>query len=380
MSVKVSGHKINVKRLYYDDKWHFDIDNKKIEIIYGNSGAIDYINKDGVRYQKSDTYGKVFSLNTDSHIYVKTDGYQWEDKSGNWAQFDLSGRMISYGNPNNVKVSMIYESGQNGKLIGIADNSGTQVLWYEYNASGLPSVVRDGSGRSVQYSYDASGRLSKVVDLLGNDAFYYYDSDGRITSKKDAAGRTYNVAYNNYGFVKSVTNEQGIGKFFDYGYDAGRQERYSMVRYSSGKIVERWYDRFANNIRTDINGRTNKSVLVNGNNKVFTDAGGNKTYKEYDAWDNLIKQTNPDGTTVTYKYEPRFNQVTREVNERGIITKYEYDSSGNMTKKIEAFGTANERVTEYTYDTAGNPLSVKIVGDAKTADAITLWRMTPRVI
>ena len=371
MFIKVAGHRVEVKRSYYDDQWHFDNDNLKLEVNYAVSGAIDYINKDGVRYDKADTYGKVFSFKTDRYIYVKDDGYQWQDKSGNWAKFDLSGRMTSYGNPNNVKVSMTYESGENGKLIGMSDNSGTQVLWYEYNASGLPSVVRDGSGRRVQYFYDASGRLSKVIDLLGNESFYYYDSEGKMTSKKDAVGRTYNVAYYDYGFVKSVTNENGIGIFFDYAFDAGRQERYSMVRYSSGKIVERWYDRFANNIRTDMNGRTIQSMIKDGRTKIFTDAAGNKTYKEYDEWDNLLKQTNPDGTTVTYEYEPSFNRVTREINERGIVTKYEYDSSGNMLRKIEAFGSANERVTEYTYDTSGNPLSVKRVGDAKTADAIT---------
>jgi len=279
--------------------------------------------------------------------------------------------MTSYGNPNNVKVSLIYESGQNGKLIGKTNNSGTQVLWCEYNASGTLSTVRDTSGRRVQYFYDASNRLSKVVDVLGNEALYTYDSQGRMLTKQDPAGRKYFVAYNNYGFVKSVTNEAGIGKFFDYGYDAGTQERYSMVRYSSGKIVERWHDRFANIIRTDINGRTLKSVLVNGKTKVSTDAGGNKTTKEYDDRDNLTKQTNPDGTTLIYEYEPRLNQVIREVNEKGIVTKYEYDSSGNMTRKIEAFGTGIERITEYTYDTAGNPLSVKRVGDANTAEAIT---------
>ena len=371
LSVKALGHRINVKRLYYDDRWHFDNDRKKIEIIYGNSGAIESIDKDGVSYEKTDTSGKVFSLQTDSHIYVKDDGYLWEDKSGNWARFDLSGRMISYGNPNNVKVSIIYESGENGRLIGMADNSGTQVLWYEYNTNGTLSVVRDGSGRKVQYFYDSSGRLSKLVDLLGNESFYYYDSEGKITSKKDAAGRTYNVAYNSYGFVKSITNQQGTGKFFDYGYDSGTQERYSMVRYSSGKIVERWYDRFANKIRTDINGRTIPKVLKDGRTKIFTDAAGNKTYKEYDEKHNLIKQTNPDGTTLTYTYDPRFNKVLQEVNERGIITKYEYDSSGNMTKKMEAFETANGRVTEYTYDVTGSPLSAKIVGDARTQEAVS---------
>ncbi len=42
-----------------------------------------------------------------------------------------------------------------------------------------------------------------------------------------------------------------------------------------------------------------------------------------------------------------------------------------MTRKVEAAGTADERITEYTYDSYGNQLTVKRVGDANTAEAIT---------
>ncbi len=367
--IKVSGHRVEVKRWFYDDKWHFDGDMAKMEIVYGNNGAVDSINKDGVSYQKADTYGKVFSFKTDRRIYVKDDGYLWEDKSGNWAAFDLSGRMISYGNPNHARVSIIYEGGENGKLIGVADNSGTQVLWYEYNGNGTLSSVRDGRGRRVRYFYDASDRLARVVDLLGNESFYFYDSEGRITSKRDAAGRTYTITYNDYGFIKSVTNEESAGTFFDYGYDAGRQERYSLVRYSSGKIAERWYDRLSDNIRTDINGRTVEKLVKDGRTKIFTDTEGNKTYKEYDERNNLIKQTNPDGTILIYEYEPSFNKVIREVNERGVVTKYEYDTSGNLLRKTEAFGTSNERTIEHTYDGSGNLLTTKSAEGANTAEA-----------
>jgi YD repeat-containing protein len=392
MFIKVPGHQVKVKRIYYNDRWHFDSDNIMLEFFYItpicgdlDSGQacyavpqLDYINKDGASYERqgviyggSGTYWQVFSFKNDRKIYAKDDGYLWTDKSGNWAKYDLSGRLLSYGNPNNVQVSIIYESGENGKLFGIADNSGTQVLWYEYNANGMLSSVRDISGRRVQYFYDTSGYLSKVVDPLGNETLYNYDSKGRITSKRDSAGRTYNVAYDDNGFVKSVTDEQGIGTFFDYAYDEGKEERYSSIKYSSGKIIERWYDRDNDNFRTDLNGRTIQTLTKDGRTKTFTDAAGGKTYKEYDEWNNLTKQTNPDGTTATYEYELKFNQVVRQIDERGIVTTFEYDTSGNMLRKTEAAGTSNERVTEYTYDASGNNLAVKRVGDAKTLDAIT---------
>ncbi len=370
--IKVLGHRLEVTRRFYDNKWHFDNDNMRLGIVYGSSGLIDYINKDGVKYQNTDSLGKVFAFRTDRYIYVKDDNtYRWEDKSGSWAEFDSSGRMTSYGNPNNVKVTPIYESGENGKLIGMADNSGTQILWYEYDTSGRPSAVRDKTGRRVQYFYDGSNRLNKVVDVLGNEALYTYDSAGRMLSKQDPAGRKYFVAYNSYGFVKSVTNEAGIGKSFDYGYDAGTQERYSMVRYPGGKIVERWHNRFANNIRSDINGKTLKTVTINNNVKTFNSIGGFKTIKEFNSLNNLTKVTNPDNTVRTFNYTTRFNKVAQAVNEGGIATNHEYDGSGNMTRKIEGTGTSNERTTEYTYDASGNPLSIKMVANANTVEAVT---------
>jgi YD repeat-containing protein len=62
--------------------------------------------------------------------------------------------MLSYGNRYGVKVSLIYEDGENGRVIGISDNFDNQVLWYEYNGQNISSV-RDAQGRTVYYTYQA---------------------------------------------------------------------------------------------------------------------------------------------------------------------------------------------------------------------------------
>jgi YD repeat-containing protein len=228
------------------------------------------------------------------------------------------------------------------------------------------SAVRDATNRRVRYDYDTSGRLTKVTDITGKETTYTYDTSDRLLSKRDAAGRTYTIAYNNWGYVASVKDASGIGKTFDYSYDSSTQQYYSQVKYPAGKIIERWFDRTGNTLRTDINGRTVKGLILDGNKRTITDAAGNKTVKEYDGLMNLLKQTNPDNTTITYEYESRFNNVTKETNEKGIITTYSYDSSGNLLQKVEAAGTVNQRITSYTHDTAGNPLTITAPGNATT--------------
>jgi YD repeat-containing protein len=367
LAVKAPGRLIEVKRRYYDDAWHFDTDSAKIEIVYGSDGTtIDSINNGGVTYKKTDTYGKVFSFRSTRTIYVKDGGgYRWEDKSGNWAEFDTAGRMTSYGTPS-AKTTLLYESGTTGRLIGALDNANTQVLWYEYNASSKLSAVRDATNRRVRYDYDTSGRLTKVTDITGKETTYTYDASDRLSSKRDAAGRTRTITYNNWGYVASVKDGNNIGKSFDYSYDSATQQYYSQIKYPAGKIIEHWFDRTGNTLRTDINGRTVKGLILDGNKRTITDAAGNKTIKEYDGLMNLLKQTNPDNTTITYEYESRFNNVTKETNEKGIVTTYSYDSSGNLLQKVEAAGTANQRVTSYTYDAAGNPLTITAPGNATT--------------
>ena len=54
-----------------------------------------------------------------------------------------------------------------------------------------------------------------------------------------------------------------------------------------------------------------------------------------------------------------------------MVTTYAYDGLGNMTQKTEAVGTANERITEYTYDADGNLLTTRRLADADTVEALT---------
>ncbi len=372
LSVKIPGGTLEIERDYYDDDWNFNGLNEMLELVYGfDVSAPEYIKKNGISYRRSNLQQSVYSLGPNLHIYIMADGYRWEDKTGNWKLYDPQGRLISQGILNREIASYIYAPGDNGKMTGIMTGSGNQVFWIFYNAEGKISSVQDASGRVVEYFYDA-GKLTKVVDVLGNESFYSYDSLGRIESKTDPAARIASIGYNNSGYVASVTDDNGTGTFFEYGYDAGRKEYYSEVTFSSGRVHESWYDRNFDLFQTKINGRTIEKIVRDGRDKLLIDANGNSTYEEYDEWNNLKKRIYPDSSSVLYEHEPASSKMLKSIDERGIITEYIYDEEGNRLSMIEAKGTETERITEFTYDIHGNPLTEKILGDTNTAESLTI--------
>ncbi|MFH1148047.1 MAG: RHS repeat-associated core domain-containing protein [Pseudomonadota bacterium] len=368
LSVKIPGHRINVVRSYYDDGWHLNHPEQGLKLVIEDSD-LAYISKTGVLYSREDEQSTVFTSGTECRIYLEEDGYRWEDKSGNWIEYDPSGRMLFYGDRNGLKVSAIYDAVDNNRLTGLADNQGRQVLWYEY-LDGKVSAVQDASGRRVEYYYEAD-RLAQVKDALGHETFYTYDSAGRLATKEDPEGRKVFIAYDGNGFVASVTDDNGIGQFWDYADDGG-WEFYTRTRSSSGKVIERWFDSEGRKKRKDINGGTVETILRDGRNEIFRDAGGRETYREFDEWENLIKETYPDGSSVRYEYETGYANATKKIDERGIVTTYQYDDDGNLLRQVDAAGTNAERITEYTYDAGGNRRTAKQVGDANTPEAITV--------
>lgn len=394
LSVKVPGGSIDIQRLFYGNKWHWEHNRNNLRFNWSQDAYGEYvesIDKGGVIYEASPTsrypiipaqtppgvivdYSWPFFTHDTYTIYPGQSGFLWRDKLGNWKKYDISGRMISYGtDPTgdaNPLGKFLYEEGESGRLIGIADRNDRQIIWFEYNDSGQISVVRDSENRRVEYSY-TDGRLTRVKDVLGHETLYEYDSSGSISKSTDAAGRPSIISYDSYGNVAQVVDGQGHGHFFKYSYDEAKREYYAQIKSSSGMIKEVWYDQEGETRRVDLNGRMIRKIVKDGRNLIITDEKGNNTRKEFDGKDNLIKVVNPDGSVVSFEYKNPFSRLTRMIDPRGSITEYQYDHRGNLVKKIEAVGTSSERITTYTYNEYGLPLSATIAADAHTESATT---------
>ena len=132
--VKVPSGKIKVKRWFYEDHWLWDhIQRNRLTFRWDTLGErIVSIDKGGVIYNASSSDANVY-INDDVYRIVRTEeGYRWHNRRGEWKIFDTSGRMTSYGTLKGLVGKLLYEPGEDGKIIGVAAN------WF---ASAIGKVV-----------------------------------------------------------------------------------------------------------------------------------------------------------------------------------------------------------------------------------------------
>ena len=375
MIVKVPGGTIFIDRWYYENEWH--LEHARYNLSFERDlldDSIESIDMAGAIYGAKLSGNETIYVNGTYRIVEIEGGYRWETKRGIWREFDENGRMTSYGNRRGAIEQLLYEEGEDGRVIGLTDRNDNQVIWFEYTDDTI--TVTDVDGRWVEYAYTddlLAGVKRSINHVAGTfvEESYAYDAKGRIITITDANGNEKHITYDAYGNVDSDVDQDGVGKFFEFGYDKSKDQYYALVRTSAGLIKEKWFDENGETVRVDINGRTIEKTVIDGRNRIITDENGNITTKTYDEWDNLIQVIHPDESIVTYEYEHTYHRRIKETNELGVVTRYEYDSVGNLTRKTEASGTTDERITEFTYDAEGNMLTTTVLGDANT-DAATM--------
>lgn len=392
LRVKVMGGFVELKRTRKDYQWMLNEHWGPLTLSLDSvDGSVKSVVRGEAEYLKKSP--GIFVLDAHNVITATDSGYRWRDRKGNWIDYDANGKMLSYGNRNDVKVTLGYDA--NGRISGVFDHFGTQVIWYEYTGEYL-TAVRDYTNRRVQYRSGAVPNASintiellEVIDVRGNSWIYtyggpsaaLYDSSfssrahrASIVSRLDPEGRTKRIVRT--GVEVSEKDDDNIGASYFATYDEASKTTYTRVTSAGGKVTETWTDGNGKLKRKDVNGRTVQTRdLATSTDRmdVTVDERGNKTTTVQDEWGNTIKTVYPDGATVSYQYEPTYNHVTQKIDERGIVTKYEYDARGNLIRLIEAVGKPEQRITEYSYDVYGNKISEKRVADAVTAETITTF-------
>lgn len=368
LRVKVMGGQVEVNRTWFNDKWYFNPDWDALKFTFDNlDGAVQTITRGDAEYKL--TSPGVFVQDKRNTIRSTATGYRWQDRQGNWAEFDADGKILKRGDRNDVKISFKYDTAK--KLTGVIDHFNTQVLTFEYTGN-LLTAIRDYTNRKVQYQYSGNN-LTTVIDVLGNAWVYTYDGANKLLTKTDPETRKTTLTYNPTGRIASVKDNDNIGPSYVYDYDKSKAEYYVKETSPLGKVTETWYNQLGQTIRQDVNGKTLSTLLIDGRNYATKDQRGLTTTNEYDEWDNITKVTNADGSTVTNKYDTTYSNLLETTNEIGVTTKFDYDAKGNLTQLTEALGKPEQRVTQYTYDTYGNKLTEKRLSDAVTQEATTTF-------
>ncbi|MEX2137833.1 MAG: DUF6531 domain-containing protein, partial [Pirellulales bacterium] len=287
-------------------------------------------------------------------------------------QYDSAGG-VTIADATSRKTFLAY--GLNGRLEQVRDGDGRTVNFDNCDCGHLRALIGP-SGERYNYDYDTRGNLTGIRDPLRHDVAFEYDATfNQITSVIDARGNGMQYGYDERGNLTSITSEEDSRERYTYD-DAGNLLTYSNRR---GQTITYTY-----NAVGQVTGKDNP------------DTPGVDYVYSYDTAGNLVSATDHAGTTKM-QYEPATNFLTRIDYPGGLFFTFAYDALGRRTQRTDQGGheenltydavgrldvmtdendtlivdydyddagrlsrkkLGNGVFTEYTYDNAGNILSL----------------------
>ncbi len=307
-------------------------------------------------------------------------GFRWQDRGGDWIDYNTQGQVVAYGDRNNNMVWMVRDGA--GILRGVVDANGRVLFSLHYKGELLAEIrdypAADISGdlpsRSVKYEYDNKNRLVKVVDVRGNTMQYAYDVGNHITQVTDPEGRVEQLVYSG-DTVKQRTAPDGAVTDYVFDYDDVNKQFLAKVtapETESGRRVEDLtYNRVGKLVRRIVNGRTDQEIQYDTGSRteISTNARGFVTRTTRNEFGQPIEVVYPDGGVYRRSFSAVHLEMDREINELGVTTQYVHDAQGNPVKKIEAVGTVDERTTEFILNSAERWVRVTRKGGIDPAGA-----------
>lgn len=236
-----------------------------------------------------------------------------EDANGNTLDVTLNGLVSSTG------VTLTFERDAAGRITKIIEPGGVGAgaLRYVYDASGNLIQFIDQENHVTRYFYEVPAfphYLTKIQDPLGRPVIRnVFDNNGRLIGVCDANGNPATLA--------------GCDQF-----DSNATAKTQTIVNARGFRTDLFLDERGNVLRE-------RHILENGSTL--------ETVRTYDANNNLLTETDPQGNVKTYTYDSRGNQLTR--TEGGRTTTYTYNTCNQvLTEKDPA-----NNVTTNTYDSTG---------------------------
>jgi RHS repeat-associated protein len=292
--------------------------------------------KNAKNYITNYTYNELNQVSSFTNPLNQTTSFTY-DKNSNLTK-------VTYANGD--KVSYSYNA--LNRLVSIAYNGVTK--WtLNYDANGNVTSVTDASGNTITYTYDKNNRPTRISKGASNSIAYGYDNNGNVTSTSITAGTTTDtIGYSYNPLNQLVVLSRNSANLARFTYD--ERGNISSIIHANGTYTAYEYND-ANQLKSIKNFGANGNVL-------------NYFSYSYDANGNITSVETNNGT-ITYQYDA-LNQLTKETLADGTTITYEYDSVGNRTKKIVNDGTTTTTTT-YTYDAADQLTAVN--GQAYTYDA-----------
>ncbi|HUB77547.1 MAG TPA: RHS repeat-associated core domain-containing protein, partial [Bryobacteraceae bacterium] len=275
--------------------------------------------------------------------------FRYRTKTGMTMSFNSSGQIATWANAAGASVAFTYS---NGVLASVANAATGRELTLTYNGK-LISSVSDGS-RTVSYNY-TDGNLTSYSDPLSQTTTFAYDTSG----KEDTAGHLTQV------FDPSNPSNAFLTTYYDSLGKVAQQAD------ANGNLSHTYFGGARSEIDDPIGNRSVWYVDPVGN--ILTDIqdyGASPhlnitTTNTYDAQNNLLTSTMPEGNSIGYTYDALFNPLTNthtpkpgsplSPSVRSLTYTVPVPSLPNF-EEVRTTTDANNNVTTYTFSSTTGTL------------------------
>jgi RHS repeat-associated protein len=205
---------------------------------------------------------------------------------------------------------------------------------YTYTPNGLPHTIQDANGNLTTDTYDGLDRLSQMqfpsqttpgVSSTTDLEQYTYDAEN---NRKTLVTRDSQTISYNYDALNRLTSKlwpSSWGVSVYYGYDLRNLRLYANYSSPTGRGVSNTYDGFGN-VHTE-------TVNLSGTAQQMS--------YQYDADDNRIQVSYPDGNYIQYTYDGLDRLTQALENGNAVLAGYSYDTQGRVQQLTRGGGVTS---------------------------------------
>ncbi|WP_240435340.1 RHS repeat domain-containing protein [Ralstonia solanacearum] len=248
-----------------------------------------------------------------------------------------------------------------GKLQSVRDRNG-RTTTLAYNAANLLTTVTAPSGRSLTLAYGNQNRIASVTAPDGAVTGYGYNGAGILSTVTHPDGTTRQYLYEDGRFPAVLTGiiDENGNRYATYAYDSQARAISSTLAGGANQYQFQYGDNYQTTI-TDPTGKTSVYSFLQQNDVLLPTSisapcglcGSTRKSSSYDANNNLVQETDYNGTVTTHAYDSQKREIQR-VDGAGTasarITTTEWHKIWNLPLRI----ASPTKLETYSYDSNGN--------------------------
>jgi RHS repeat-associated protein len=244
----------------------------------------------------------------------------------------------------------------------LSTSGSTEPITNAYDALYRVKTLKDGNNNTTTYAYNNVGFLASVT-MPGSEVtqFTSYDNNGNLLQRIDGNSVVTNYVYNDAENLLTdiqypATTSLNVHFSYDgYGRRSGMTDSTGSHSYSYGNLDELL------SLTTTYTGLAAKSISYayypDGSRQTMTTPAGTFSYS-YDAAGRPASMTNPFSETTTWSYQNN-DWLATQTLANGATASYTYNALGQVTRLLNQLGgNTISDFSSITYDGAGNHKSI----------------------